>query len=119
MPSMFNARDAGNYEKLMGRWSRRLAPLFIEHAGIADGEEILEIGCGTGSLTFALPQGQHSPGSPRSITRQFTSPPRKQETMIHASVSSRATAARSASPMPASTGRCRCWCFRRSCRNRA
>jgi ubiquinone/menaquinone biosynthesis C-methylase UbiE len=56
MPSMFNARDAGNYEKLMGRWSRRLAPLFIDHAGIADGEEVLEIGCGTGSLTFALPQ---------------------------------------------------------------
>jgi ubiquinone/menaquinone biosynthesis C-methylase UbiE len=56
MPSMFNARDAGNYEKLMGRWSRRLAPLFIEHAGIADGEEVLEIGCGTGSLTFTLIQ---------------------------------------------------------------
>jgi ubiquinone/menaquinone biosynthesis C-methylase UbiE len=54
MPTMFNARDAGNYENLMGRWSRRLAPLFIEHAGIADGEEVLEIGCGTGSLTFAL-----------------------------------------------------------------
>jgi ubiquinone/menaquinone biosynthesis C-methylase UbiE len=54
MPSIFNARDAGNYEKLMGRWSRRLAPLFIEHAGIAEGENVLEIGCGTGSLTFAL-----------------------------------------------------------------
>ena len=56
MPSMFNARDAGNYEKLMGRWSRRLAPLFIEHAGIADGENLIEVGCGTGSLTFTLPQ---------------------------------------------------------------
>src|SRR6201993_2461358 len=56
MPTVFNARDAGNYERLMGRWSRRLAPLFIEHAGIADGEEVLEIGCGTGSLTFTLPQ---------------------------------------------------------------
>src|SRR5690348_12135395 len=56
MPSMFNARDATNYEKLMGRWSRRLAPLFIEHAGIADGEAVLEVGCGTGSLTFALTQ---------------------------------------------------------------
>src|SRR5438477_9466122 len=54
MPSMFNARDAGNYEKLMGRWSQRLAPLFIAHAGIADGESVVEIGCGTGSLTFAL-----------------------------------------------------------------
>src|SRR6516162_9019240 len=50
MPSMFNARDAGNYERLMGRWSRRLAPLFIEHAGIADGENVIEVGCGTGSL---------------------------------------------------------------------
>lgn len=54
MPSMFNARDARSYEKLMGRWSRRLAPLFLAHAGVADGERILEIGCGTGSLTFAL-----------------------------------------------------------------
>ena len=54
MPTVYNARDAGNYERLMGRWSRRLAPLFIEHAGTADGEEVLEIGCGTGSLTFAL-----------------------------------------------------------------
>jgi SAM-dependent methyltransferase len=56
MPSMFNARDAANYERLMGRWSRRLAPIFIAHAGIADGENVLEVGCGTGSLTFALPQ---------------------------------------------------------------
>ena len=56
MPSNYNARDAGNYERLMGRWSRRLAPLFIEHAGIAAGDEVLEIGCGTGSLTFTLPQ---------------------------------------------------------------
>jgi ubiquinone/menaquinone biosynthesis C-methylase UbiE len=54
MPTVFNARDAGNYERLMGRWSRRLAPLFIEHTGIEDGEELCEVGCGTGSLTFAL-----------------------------------------------------------------
>ena len=40
----------------MGRCSRRLAPLFIEHAGIADGENVIEIGCGTSSLTFTLPQ---------------------------------------------------------------
>src|SRR5436190_22435949 len=54
IPTVYNARDAGNYERLMGRWSRRLAPLFIEHTGVAEGEEALEIGCGTGSLTFAL-----------------------------------------------------------------
>jgi methyltransferase family protein len=54
MPSIFNARDADSYEQTMGRWSRRLAPLFIEHAGAAAGERLLEVGCRTGSLTFAL-----------------------------------------------------------------
>ena len=54
MPSMFNARDAGSYEQVMGRWSRRLAPLFVDHAGAAAGERLLEVGCGTGSLTFTL-----------------------------------------------------------------
>jgi ubiquinone/menaquinone biosynthesis C-methylase UbiE len=62
VPTMFNARDAGNYEKLMGRWSRRLAPLFIEHAGVAAGEHVLEIGCGTGSLTFALAEAAELAG---------------------------------------------------------
>jgi ubiquinone/menaquinone biosynthesis C-methylase UbiE len=56
MPSLFNARDAANYDRLMGRWSRLLAPLFIAHAGLGAGEDILEVGCGTGSLTFVLPQ---------------------------------------------------------------
>ena len=54
MPSTFNARDAESYEQIMGRWSRRLAPLFLEHAGTAPGERLLEVGCGTGSLTFTL-----------------------------------------------------------------
>ena len=54
MPSIFNARDADSYEQMMGRWSRRLAPLFIEHAGAGAGERLLEVGCGTGSLTFTL-----------------------------------------------------------------
>lgn len=43
---MFNARDAASYERLMGRWSRLLAPVFIEHAGIADGKDVLDVGCG-------------------------------------------------------------------------
>ena len=54
MPSTFNARDAGAYDRLMGRWSRRLATLFIEHAGTAPRDRLLEVGCGTGSLTRAL-----------------------------------------------------------------
>jgi ubiquinone/menaquinone biosynthesis C-methylase UbiE len=54
MASSFNVRTADGYEQLMGRWSKMLAPPFIEFAGVADGERILDIGCGNGSLTFAL-----------------------------------------------------------------
>ena len=54
MTSRFNVHDAAGYQQLMGRWSQKLAPLFIDFAGLADGEKILDVGCGTGSLTFAL-----------------------------------------------------------------
>jgi ubiquinone/menaquinone biosynthesis C-methylase UbiE len=54
MTSSFNVHDAAGYEQLMGRWSQKLATPFIDFAGIADGERVLDVGCGTGSLTFAL-----------------------------------------------------------------
>jgi ubiquinone/menaquinone biosynthesis C-methylase UbiE len=54
MTSEFNVHKAAGYEQLMGRWSQKLAPLFIDFAGVAGGEKILDVGCGTGSLTFAL-----------------------------------------------------------------
>jgi ubiquinone/menaquinone biosynthesis C-methylase UbiE len=54
MSSSFNVHDAAGYEQLMGRWSNKLAPVFIDFVGLADGESVLDVGCGTGSLTFAL-----------------------------------------------------------------
>jgi SAM-dependent methyltransferase len=55
-PSVFPAHDAAGYEQIMGRWSRRLAPLLIEFGGLADGDRVLDVGCGTGSLSYALPE---------------------------------------------------------------
>lgn len=42
------------YEPFMGRWSRRLAPAFVEFAGVQDGESILDVGAGTGAVTAAV-----------------------------------------------------------------
>jgi ubiquinone/menaquinone biosynthesis C-methylase UbiE len=55
MTSKFVSRGADKYDSYMGRWSRRLAPPFLDFAGLAAGERVIEIGCGTGALTFALP----------------------------------------------------------------
>lgn len=52
--STFSAADGDGYELQMGRWSRRLAPLLIDFAGISGAARILDVGCGTGSLAFAL-----------------------------------------------------------------
>jgi ubiquinone/menaquinone biosynthesis C-methylase UbiE len=48
------ATDPAGYERFMGRWSQRLAPSFVEFAGVQTGEQVLDVGCGTGSLTLAL-----------------------------------------------------------------
>jgi ubiquinone/menaquinone biosynthesis C-methylase UbiE len=42
------------YQRFMGRWSAQLAPLFIGFAGVEDGQRVLDVGCGAGSLSAAL-----------------------------------------------------------------
>jgi SAM-dependent methyltransferase len=52
----FVAASGEGYERQMGRWSRRLAEPFLDFCGSNAGEDVLDAGCGTGSLTFAVPR---------------------------------------------------------------
>jgi SAM-dependent methyltransferase len=48
--------NAKAYEQFMGRWSRLMAARLIEFAGIVDEGQLLDIGSGTGSLSFEVVQ---------------------------------------------------------------
>jgi SAM-dependent methyltransferase len=54
MASNFIALNPEGYQRIMGRFSSRLARAFIAFAGSSPGENILDVGCGTGSMTEAL-----------------------------------------------------------------
>lgn len=47
------AMGAG-YERFMGRWSRLLARAHVACAGVQDGDRVLDVGAGTGSLASAV-----------------------------------------------------------------
>ena len=43
-----------SYDAYMGRWSRQLAPRFLDWLGAPQGGDWLEVGCGTGALSAAI-----------------------------------------------------------------
>jgi len=52
---MADGWDAGaNYERYMGRWSRRVAAEFVEWLDQPRGLEWLDVGCGTGALSATV-----------------------------------------------------------------
>src|SRR5665647_11163 len=54
MTNISTFSDSDAYELQMGRWSRRLGEPFLDFIGTVDGERVLDVGCGTGSLAFAI-----------------------------------------------------------------
>src|SRR5918999_3245813 len=51
---MFEVAEA--YERQRGRSSKILAPLFVDFVGVEG--EVLDVGCGTGTLTFAIAKNE-------------------------------------------------------------
>ena len=50
------------YEQYIGRWSRRVAPLFLSWLNLPAGKAWVDVGCGTGALCAAI-LDQSSPAS--------------------------------------------------------
>jgi SAM-dependent methyltransferase len=46
--------QAESYQRYMGRWSRLLAPELVRFAGVRDGDFVLDVGSGTGSVASSL-----------------------------------------------------------------
>jgi SAM-dependent methyltransferase len=45
---------ADAYDRFMGQYSARLAPAFVDFAGVGAGQTVLDVGCGPGALTAEL-----------------------------------------------------------------
>ena len=49
---MFSNAEA--YDRFMGRWSRVVAPLLVDFAGVPCAGRILDVGSGIGTLAFEI-----------------------------------------------------------------
>src|SRR5262245_63722948 len=49
-PLRYHASDGPAYEIFLGRWTKVLAPAFLDFARIPGEGSVLDVGCGTGSL---------------------------------------------------------------------
>ncbi len=69
--SRHDAWQAGDsYNLYMGRWSRQIAPVFLDWLDPRDGLDWLEVGCGTGALSAAIVAAC----SPKSLAAVDASP---------------------------------------------
>src|SRR5262249_36047452 len=52
MESVFESGDP--YDRFIGRWSQRIARLFLKWLAVPPGRRLLDVGCGTGALSSAI-----------------------------------------------------------------
>ncbi len=64
MATMFSSGEG--YEGMMGRHSKKLALLFADFVQVRDRGSLLDVGCGTGSLTQVLTHRTHDTDSNRA-----------------------------------------------------
>jgi SAM-dependent methyltransferase len=62
--------DGDRYEPYVGRWSRRVAPAFLDWLSVPQDRDWLDVGCGTGALSGTILER----ASPRSLTGVDPSP---------------------------------------------
>src|SRR5260221_88205 len=53
-PSGYLANDGVAYERFLGRWTQRLAEPFLDFADVPPEGDLLDVGCGTGSVSLAM-----------------------------------------------------------------
>jgi len=54
MASTYHASDGAAYELFLGRWTKVLAPPFLDFAELPSEGPLLDVGTGTGSVAFAM-----------------------------------------------------------------
>ena len=47
-------QSGSGYEAYVGRWSRRVAEVFVDSLGVAPGARWVDVGCGTGAVTETI-----------------------------------------------------------------
>jgi len=53
-PPAYHASDGAAYQRFLGRWTDRLAEPLLDFAAFPANGDLLDVGCGTGSLTLAM-----------------------------------------------------------------